>query len=545
MQTAPETIGGYKVIRELGRGAMGTVYLAFQESLGRDLAIKLMAPEFTRDTEFVERFRREGRIAARLRHPNIVQVYDFCDRDGLYYIAMEYLGSRTLKSLVRDKGRVPVAESARLTDQLLAALEHAHSQGITHRDIKPANVMVTDAGDAALTDFSIAHMKSASKLTQTGSVLGTPEYMAPEQFEGKSDLRSDLYATGVILYEMLTGFSPFHADTIAEVMKKQLFVAPDPPAVVDFTIPEAISQVVVKALAKDPAERYQTATEMRHALREALRITAGTTPSQIGPPPTPAPAVTAPPPPVAVVAPRTADPATGKSCPACGKIVQNQRFCPGCGQDTTRPAKKVAAEPQATPTPAPTASPVSPVETREPEKSVAARGELPPRLDLRPSDSLSGRNPLPEKVPAVAPSPSPTPAPPPVARVKPVQSLAPDPVPVMPQEPPRRSGGLLGFVDDQGTNILALSGAGCILLIAPAKFLGYGAVTGHLLMGGVLGSLCLMAFSIVLAFFLGVRGAGGARILAPLLISIGLVIGVIVMTIPVLTDPSARAFLNQ
>lgn len=271
MAALPEQIGDYKVVRELGRGAMGVVYLAIHPSLGREMALKVMAPELARDPEFVERFRREGEAAARLRHPNIVQVFDFAHRDGLYFIAMEYLGGRTLKDLLEEEGQQPVGTACRMLDELLAALSVAHAKGIIHRDIKPANVMVTDEGPVALTDFSIARMKDSSKLTQTGAVVGTPEYMAPEQFDGVWDARSDLYAAAIVFYELLTGLSPFRSATMTEVMRKQLLLVPDTPSLVDYTISEEVSQVVSRGLEKDPAARYQTAEEMRQAIRQALR----------------------------------------------------------------------------------------------------------------------------------------------------------------------------------------------------------------------------------------------------------------------------------
>jgi serine/threonine-protein kinase len=273
MAEQPELIGDYKVIRELGRGAMGVVYLAVHPSLGRQLAIKVMARELARDPEFLERFRREGEAAAKLRHPNIVQVFDFAQRDGLYFIAMEYLGAATLKDLLLESGQLPVERACAMMDQLLSALALAHSKGIVHRDIKPANVMLTDEGSIALTDFSVAHMKESSKLTQTGAIVGTPEYMAPEQFDGVWDARSDVYATGIVFYELLTGLSPFRSATMTEVMRKQLLTVPDPPALVDFTVPQAVSQVVSQSLEKEPEKRFQSADEMRQAIAAALEET--------------------------------------------------------------------------------------------------------------------------------------------------------------------------------------------------------------------------------------------------------------------------------
>lgn len=250
---------------------MGTVYLAYQESLGRDLALKVLAPEFTRDDEFVERFRREGKIAARLRHPNIVQVFDASDRDGHYYIAMEYLGSRTLKDLmVQHGGKLPLRSAVALGEQLLNALGHAHAQGVIHRDVKPANILITDQDEAALTDFSIAKIKTANKLTQTGMMIGTPEYMSPEQFEGKKvDGRADLYAVGVIMYEMLTGIQPYRGETTPEVMKAHFFKRPPDVNTANPEVSAAVSNVVMKALEKDPEHRWSSANEMRQALLEA------------------------------------------------------------------------------------------------------------------------------------------------------------------------------------------------------------------------------------------------------------------------------------
>ena len=239
----PENIGPYKVLRELGRGAMGTVYLARQESLSRDLAIKVLAAEFTRDQEFVARFRREGLISSKLRHPNIVQVFDYSAQDNLYYIAMEYVGPEDLQAYLRaNHGRLPQAEAVRLMGQVLSALECAHEAGVTHRDVKPANILMSPRQDAVLTDFSIANMQEAQRLTQTGAMMGTPDYMAPEQFDAKQvDKRSDLYSVGVVLYEMITGERAFPGDTVVQVMKAQLMHVPEAPHKIDPGVPEALS----------------------------------------------------------------------------------------------------------------------------------------------------------------------------------------------------------------------------------------------------------------------------------------------------------------
>lgn len=263
-------IGNYRLVKELGRGSMGTVYLAHQESLGRDLALKVMAPEFTRDAEFVERFRREGRVAANLRHPNIVRVFDADCRDGLYFIAMEYLGERNLRQVIEQSAPLPLGRSVRIAEQILSALAHAHEKGIVHRDIKPANVLLQDDDEVTLTDFSIAHIEAGSKLTQTGIMIGTPEYMSPEQFEGRGiDARADLYAAGLVLYEMLTGVNPFRGETTPQVMKAHILHRPDDPCSLVPSIPRALGSMLLKALEKDPAERYQTASEMREALFSA------------------------------------------------------------------------------------------------------------------------------------------------------------------------------------------------------------------------------------------------------------------------------------
>ncbi len=263
-------IGNYRLLRELGRGAMGTVYLAHQESLARDLALKVLAPEFTREPEFLERFRREARIAASLKHPHIAQVYDADFRDGQYYIAMEYLGSRNLRDLIREcAGPFPLAQVLSFLDPIMQALGHAHSRGVIHRDVKPANVLIDEEGRVALTDFSIARATSEGALTRSGTMIGTPEYMAPEQFEGlEVDGRTDLYAVAVIAYELLTGVHPFRAETTPAVMKAHLFKRPAPPSELVAEL-APLDPVILKALEKDPDERHPDVETFRRALLEA------------------------------------------------------------------------------------------------------------------------------------------------------------------------------------------------------------------------------------------------------------------------------------
>jgi serine/threonine protein kinase len=190
----------------------------------------------------------------------------------MYYIAMEYVGPSNLQNVLREAGgKLPLGESVRLVSQLLSALECAHERGVTHRDVKPANVLMSPERDAVLTDFSIASMQDAQRLTQTGAMVGTPDYMAPEQFDAKNvDKRSDLYATGIVLYEMLTGQRPFQGDTVSSIMKAQLMHTPQPPHELEPSIPAEVSQLILRAMEKQPEARFGSAAEMRRALLQAV-----------------------------------------------------------------------------------------------------------------------------------------------------------------------------------------------------------------------------------------------------------------------------------
>ncbi len=273
--TLPQRIGKYEIVRELGAGAMGTVYEGFDAVIERRVAIKTIGAKFLAEgTEAaVNRFKREAQAAGRLQHPGIVAVYEYGEEPAQAYIVMEFLQGQNLRQLMRAKGRLDLIDSYGLTRQLLMALGYSHEQGVVHRDIKPANLMVTGTGALKLKvmDFGIARIEG-SAMTQTGSVIGTPTHMAPEQLMGQPvDGRADLWSAGVILYELLTGRSPFSDETPLAAMHHVLNADPAPPSAVDERIGTAFDAVMVRALAKRPAERFQTAAQFSAALLSAFR----------------------------------------------------------------------------------------------------------------------------------------------------------------------------------------------------------------------------------------------------------------------------------
>jgi serine/threonine-protein kinase len=254
--------GRYRVVRKLGAGGMADVYLAEDEELGRRVAIKILNDRHANDEQFVERFRREAKNAAGLSHPNIVSIYDRGEAEGTYYIAMEFLDGRSLKELLIARGPMPIADAMQYTRQILNALRFAHRKGVVHRDIKPHNVMVDGDGRLKVTDFGIARA-GASQMTEAGAIVGTAQYLSPEQARGAAvDQRSDLYSIGVVLYEMLTGHVPFTGDTPVEIAMRHLSDAPRPPSTIRPEIPPDLDMIVLRALAKNPDDRFQTADEM-------------------------------------------------------------------------------------------------------------------------------------------------------------------------------------------------------------------------------------------------------------------------------------------
>jgi eukaryotic-like serine/threonine-protein kinase len=274
---APDTLidqvfdGRYRVVRKLGTGGMANVYLAEDQELGRSVAIKMLDERHSQDEQFVERFRREAKNAAGLSHPNIVSIYDRGQAEGTYYIAMEYLEGRNLKELLITRGPTPLAVAIDYARQILAALGFAHRHGIVHRDIKPHNVVVAPDGLLKVTDFGIAR-SGTSQMTETGSIIGTAQYLSPEQAKGAPVTpASDIYSVGIVLYEMLTGSVPFTGDTPLEIAMKHLSTTPLPPSEKRREVPHELDSIVLRALAKDPADRYQSADEMDADLARASR----------------------------------------------------------------------------------------------------------------------------------------------------------------------------------------------------------------------------------------------------------------------------------
>jgi len=293
--------GRYEVLSRIGTGGMADVYLARDQLLGRQVAVKLLHHRFAEDQEFVERFRREASSAAGLSHPNVVAIFDRGEWDGTYYIAMEYLPGRSLKAVVREQGPLEPARAIDIVIQILQAARFAHRRGVIHRDLKPHNVILDEEGRAKVTDFGIARA-GASDMTLTGSIMGTAQYLSPEQAQGHAvSAASDIYAVGIVLYELLTGTVPFDGETAVTIALKQVSVAPLPPSAVvshapthspdatstpppDATatgalahtsaraaIPPELDAVVLRALAKDPAERFADADEFIAALQHVRR----------------------------------------------------------------------------------------------------------------------------------------------------------------------------------------------------------------------------------------------------------------------------------
>lgn len=274
------TLGKYRIVARLGRGGMAEVYKAYQPGLNRYVGIKVLHSHMIEEKNFVARFEREALAVGKLRHPNIVQAFDFDREDDIYFMAMEFIDGPTLKDELQARKTAgqpfSLKEIARIFIALCSAIDYAHARQMVHRDLKPANVMINQQGQIVLTDFGITRIIGGTQYTQTGALSGTPAYMSPEQGQGQhGDERSDIYSLGVMLYEMVTGAVPFDADTPFVIILKHISEPIPPPRRVVPDLPASVEQVILKAMAKEPAARYQRAAEMAAALREAVNLAPG------------------------------------------------------------------------------------------------------------------------------------------------------------------------------------------------------------------------------------------------------------------------------
>ncbi|MGH2728368.1 MAG: protein kinase domain-containing protein, partial [Actinomycetota bacterium] len=329
----------YRLETQVATGGMGEVWRATDTLLERTVAVKLLRESLAEDPVLSERFRREALMAARLSHPNMADVFDYVQEDARPGIVMEYVEGETLAERITRGGALPVADAVRITSALLAVLEVAHDEGIVHRDVKPGNIMLPPAEGVKVTDFGIAQARGHETLTETGMVMGTAHYLSPEQVSGKQATpESDIYSAGAILYEMLTGKKPFEAETPLAVAMRRLTDDPVPPRAHRPDLPETIEHIVMRALARDPRQRFRSANAMRSALESAYAAQPPPTP-RIDPSPTQvlpvadlpdssgAPTATirhaAPTPPHPMLAPEP-DPVTG-SAPAAAVVRRRRR----------------------------------------------------------------------------------------------------------------------------------------------------------------------------------------------------------------------------
>ncbi|PYQ63748.1 MAG: hypothetical protein DMF53_09430 [Acidobacteria bacterium] len=427
-------VGPYRIEEMLGRGGMGVVYRGTHEHLGRQVAIKELAPELTQQPEFKERFFAEARTQARLHHPNIVTVFDLIEEQGEFFIVMEYVAGRSCDELLKESaGRgLGLGEAAGIFSQVLSALDYAHSEGVIHRDVKPSNVLLTTDGRVKLMDFGIALLVGDKRLTASQASIGTPVYMSPEQIlrPRTTDHRTDIYSAAIVFHEMLAGVPPFDGESMYEINKLQIEAPPPDLTALNPAVPPAVSAVVTRALAKNPDERFASAGEMLRALREALPGTAGmaTVPAAAAPQPptlplpkTATPAVTAAPAPQpSMVASRKSGPPWKLLIPAAAAVVILAGVAmafflrssppPATDQGT---ATAAIVEPSTAAPPAP----VVPVQTSGPAPAAPRDGQVRP-ADLAPivQTMTGGAKPSPDPKPRESRPPSPPQPPPPDSR---------------------------------------------------------------------------------------------------------------------------------
>jgi Tol biopolymer transport system component/tRNA A-37 threonylcarbamoyl transferase component Bud32 len=427
-------LGQYEIIEEIGRGGMAVVYKAWQPALERHVALKVLPDYFRHDPEFLARFQREARAAAGLSHPNIIAIHDVGEQDGVHYIAMEWVDGGSLGTRL-TAGALSLEQTQRVLAQTADALDCAHRHGLIHRDIKPGNILFTSDGRVKVADFGIAHAAGGTQLTRSGVILGTPEYMAPEQAQGMPvDHRLDLYALGVVLYQMLTGRVPFRGTTPHAALHAVIYDSPPPPRALNPELPAAVETVVLKALAKQPQDRFQTGASMVEAFQRARSGLSMPIPPSSEPPaqPTPAP----------WLRPRYLALAIAGIAVLLVGTVAFLLVPPGGERAAAATASAQAATTRgAQTTGPPSASPAILLATRTPTPSASFTA-------MRPTDP-----PGPTATHTLAPagSPEPTVAPPTATRTpRPTET----PEPTLPLPTPTASGGgnRVGFVSDRTGN---------------------------------------------------------------------------------------------
>src|SRR5947209_3666965 len=265
-----QIVGNYKIEQKLGEGGMGAVFRGVDMMLEREVAIKFLRPELSAQPQVVERFRSEAVTLAKLNHPNIATLFNFMRQGDSFFMVLEFVRGATLDNVIQQRGALPSEQAIPLFCQVLDGIQHAHDFGIIHRDIKPANMMLTDKGTLKVLDFGIARILGTARMTRQGNIIGTIEYMSPEQVRGfETDARSDIYSLGMLLYELLTARCPFDMQNEFELMKAQIEQYPVPPRQLNPAIPEAVEQAIWKSIQKDPAQRFQSASEFRTFLLNA------------------------------------------------------------------------------------------------------------------------------------------------------------------------------------------------------------------------------------------------------------------------------------